>query len=306
MYSIKKVAELLGMQVVTIRAWENRYGVIAPRRSEGGHRIYSEEDVLTLRFLKRQLDENGLKISEAVRLLRQSEPAADLVSRSKEEPPNAPAHANTINRLYESLIAYDSAKANEWVDYAFSMCDVDEVFHRILVPVLYRAGAEWEAGVITVAQEHFASQLVMSRISAFFRVFPVDAALPVTLAFCPEGESHHLGLMLFSLFLRQKGSEVIYLGPDTPFGGLLDMMRKKRVSIVAISVTDSDKIGSLGDWIGSSLREAPYMRFVLGGAAFEEHKPITHEHVHYLHANDWELWYRTHIRALIGLYLGPV
>jgi DNA-binding transcriptional MerR regulator len=44
-YSIGEFARLSGITATTLRAWQRRYGLLKPERTEGGHRLYSEEDV---------------------------------------------------------------------------------------------------------------------------------------------------------------------------------------------------------------------------------------------------------------------
>lgn len=65
MYSIQKVSDMLGIPGVTLRAWETRHRIVNPLRSAGGHRLYSEEDVATLRSVKRLMEEQGLKIGRS-------------------------------------------------------------------------------------------------------------------------------------------------------------------------------------------------------------------------------------------------
>ncbi|WP_420869698.1 MerR family transcriptional regulator [Cohnella ginsengisoli] len=199
---MKRASELLGIPVVTIRAWENRYGIISPSRSSGGHRLLSEEDLARLGFLKEQIENNGLKISEAVELLQRSESLP--AEQAAEQPVNAHAYDHLVEKLYAELIHFNAAQADQTIDLAFAMYDIEETLRRIVVPVLYRVGTEWESGKIKVVQEHFASETIMRRLSALFRVFPIHPSLPVVLAFCPEGERHHLGLLSFSLFFAQK------------------------------------------------------------------------------------------------------
>jgi DNA-binding transcriptional MerR regulator len=67
-YSIGVVARLLGTTPATIRTWEGRYGVVSPRRSPGGRRLYSPDEVDRLRFVKTQIDE-GIQPADAHRLL---------------------------------------------------------------------------------------------------------------------------------------------------------------------------------------------------------------------------------------------
>ncbi|WP_419875898.1 MerR family transcriptional regulator [Candidatus Pristimantibacillus sp. PTI5] len=294
MYSMKRASELLDIPVVTIRAWENRYGVIAPRRSGGGHRQLSEEDLSRLRFLKNQIEQNGLKISEAVRLLRQSDsvPPEQAAEQAAEQTTSSLTFDGLVDKLYMDLIHFNSVQADKTIDLVFALYDFEEAFRRIIVPVLYRAGAEWEAGKIVVAQEHFATETILRRLSALFRVFPVNPSLPVVLAFCPEGERHHLGLMSFSLFLRKRGAAVLYLGPDTPLKDLDGIIANHSVSFIAASVTDRCYVDKLMEWIEAAARNHPQLRFLLGGAAFDraEWRPVK-ANVRYLSAEQWEDWH---------------
>ncbi|QTH42781.1 MerR family transcriptional regulator [Cohnella sp. LGH] len=290
MYSMKKASELLGIPVVTIRAWENRYGVISPTRSVGGHRQLSEVDLSRLRFLKNQI-QNGLRISEAAKLLLQSGPT----------PPKHAAEQETtgwkldglVDKLYTDLIRFNSTEADHTIDLAFALYDFEDTFRHIFVPVLYRVGAEWESQKVSVLQEHFATETIMRRVSALFRVFPINPNLPVVAAFCPEGERHHLGLMSFSLFLRKRGVNVLYLGPDTPLKDLDAIIENQHVSFLAVSVTDRCYVDKLMEWIKAAGRKHKGLRFLLGGAAFDRLEGrLVQSNIRYLSADQWEDWYK--------------
>src|SRR5437016_5306276 len=67
-YSIGAVTRMLGLASATIRNWEERYGIVKPERSAGGHRLYSRDDVERLRFVAARLEE-GMHAAEAHRLL---------------------------------------------------------------------------------------------------------------------------------------------------------------------------------------------------------------------------------------------
>jgi DNA-binding transcriptional MerR regulator len=69
-YTIGAVERMVGLPTATIRNWEERYALVKPERSAGGHRLYSRAQVEQLRFLKTQA-ESGLQPAEAHRLLRE-------------------------------------------------------------------------------------------------------------------------------------------------------------------------------------------------------------------------------------------
>lgn len=287
MYSIKKASELLGLPSVTIRAWENRYHVIKPIRTEGGHRLYSQKDIEILQWLKEQTTKNDMKIGEAVQLLKQS------TFKSLESSPIHNSYEDIKASLYKALVELNSQEANSIIEMAFSMFEYEEVFHHILAEILYQIGDDWENGKITVAQEHFASQFVLNRFAQFLRILPVSNSLSKVLAFCPEGEDHHIGLMLFSLFLRKKGHDVIYLGPNTPFDGLLDVINHKQLFIISISITNPGLLERVEKWIQSCIEANANLKFVIGGKGiFESRRKDLHS-VSYLTDSDWEAFYQS-------------
>ncbi|WP_456277244.1 MerR family transcriptional regulator [Bacillus sp. AK128] len=291
MYNIKKVSELLDIPTVTIRAWETRYQVISPTRTDGGHRLYSKKDIDTLSWLKEKMQENNIKIGEAVRLLQQ---------QTKQQKPiifdTPKGYDGLVDQLYDALVEINTEQANALTDLAFTLYDYEDVFQHIFVHVLYKVGDEWEKGEITTAQEHFSSQFIIQRCTQFLRILPTDHSLPKVLAFCPEGEHHHIGLLLFSLFLRKKGIDVIYLGPNTPLSGLTELIKKKEISIIAISLTNPQPFDELENWIKKSLNTEPHLQFVLGGKAIQDTELFHSPSVVNLQKVEWNEWFQATIR----------
>ena len=81
-YSIGAVERMVDIPAATIRNWEQRYGLIAPERSQGGHRLYARRQVEQLRFVKRELDA-GLQPAEAHRLLADTIAAGQPLGRDE-------------------------------------------------------------------------------------------------------------------------------------------------------------------------------------------------------------------------------
>ncbi|MEF3308342.1 MerR family transcriptional regulator [Paenibacillus sp. GYB004] len=280
MYNIKTVVKLVGIPAVTIRAWENRYGVVEPGRTDGGHRVYSERDVEDLRWLKRQVDERGMNISQAAKLLKQAKAERregagreKPVSEADNEPALAPdSRQLTFGKLqallYDTLIQYRTEEANSLIDMGFALYAYEDMFHHVLVPILYRIGEEWESGKVSVAQEHFTSNMLYQRFHYFFRVLPVQSNMPKAVAFCPSGEHHQLGLLLFVLFLRKKGMEVVYLGTDMPLDGVLHVIESKQIRFVCVSLTGAGNLNAALGMLRHIADKFPDIRFVLGGGAF--------------------------------------
>jgi DNA-binding transcriptional MerR regulator len=68
-FSIGAVAKMLGIPAATLRAWEDRYQVVVPHRSEGSQRLYSRIQIEQLQFVQRGL-ESGMSAADAHRVLQ--------------------------------------------------------------------------------------------------------------------------------------------------------------------------------------------------------------------------------------------
>ena len=107
---------------------------------------------------------------------------------------------------------------------------------RVLVPYLRELGERWARGDATVAQEHFASNLLRGRLLGLARSWDLGAGPRAVLA-CAEGELHDLPLVCFGLALRARGWRISYLGSDTPVASLVEAARTLEPEAVVVSGT---------------------------------------------------------------------
>ncbi|OHX52153.1 MerR family transcriptional regulator [Planococcus salinarum] len=291
MYNIKAAAKILDMPKVTIRSWETRYNAITPARTESGHRLYSDQNLEDLQWLKIQVQENGIKISEAVKLLHASR--KKFVKPASELPPSPEGsypYKKQIEELYNAGAEMDSERFQYLLDLNFSMFHYRTVFFSILAPLMVRIGEEWENGTITVAHEHMLSHLVLQRFTQFFRIFPTSENLPKALAFCPSGEHHQLGLLLFTLFLREHGYSVAYIGPDTPLEGLPELVEKQDFKLVCMSIGHERLLPAAEKYISTLNAVKPDLQFVIGGRGLGHVENKTNEHYLGTTYEEWQRW----------------
>lgn len=293
MYTISQVSHKLGIPVVTIRAWESRYGAVTPERKPSGHRLFSEEDVNDLRWLMEQTDRSGLTISQAAAQLKQKRARSEVGSHDKRSVDSGEdARSDLRERLLTSLRNYGSEQGKQLLDFGFAMFGYDAMIGDVVIPLMRRVGEEWESGTLSVVQEHFITQLIMQRCFSFAQIFPIDSDLPRTVAFCPPGEHHHFGLMLFSLFLRQRGVDVLYLGPDTPADGLDVLIRDTNIAYAALSLTNPIRQAETLEMLDRLRRSFPELSFVLGGQGFREvPKPYDDWLLPQGTQAEWESWF---------------
>jgi DNA-binding transcriptional MerR regulator len=229
-YNLGVVIQETGLKPDTLRAWERRYSLPRPQRSPGGHRLYSQHDIDTIKWLIARQEE-GLSIGNAVDLwdrleaegrepLRMSEYAAP-------EAPAAPALAavgGTIAELREAWVsaclAFDKQRAEGTLTQAFALYPPETVCFEVLQEGLAYIGEGWYRSEVTVQQEHFASELAMRRLEGLMAAVPAPTRAGHILAACPPDEEHTLGLLLLTLLLRRRGWDVLYLGADVPVESL--------------------------------------------------------------------------------------
>ncbi|MCS1351326.1 MerR family transcriptional regulator [Mechercharimyces sp. CAU 1602] len=293
MYNIRAAAEKTGVSAGTLRAWERRYGLSPSGRTTGGHRLYSEEDIATLTWLKKQIEEQGLTISRAIKKLS----VQKAVSFSSPAATPSPISTNTDlqEALYEALISFQGNQAHSLLDYGFSLYSHEHVFHYLLLPIAQRVGDAWEKGEISVAQEHHATQLLLQRCYRLMEIFTTQPHLPHMLALCPEGEHHQMGLLFFTLFLRKKGVSVIYLGPNTPSAGLTPIISQQKISHVCLSISQTERQKQLIHLINELLLHHPKLQFVLGGKGIKRIPSPYDQWVLSEEIDAWEQWYKQNI-----------
>jgi MerR family transcriptional regulator, light-induced transcriptional regulator len=240
---IGELSRRSGVSPELLRAWERRYGLLHPTRTPGGLRLYSEADLARVEAMQHNLTQ-GLAAAEAAALARQSAPI--------EEP--HPAPAATRAALDEALSAFDEAGAERVLDTLFAGASLDHALAEVVIPYLHELGERWERGDVSVAQEHFASNLIRSRLLGLARGWGRGLG-PRALLACAPGEQHDLGLIAFGLALRARGWRIAYLGTDTPANTLLEAARAVDPVVVVISAVTGAPLRRHADALGAVAAE---------------------------------------------------
>ncbi|WP_282034194.1 MerR family transcriptional regulator [Metabacillus indicus] len=268
-YNIKAVSKMLGIQPGTLRAWERRYNMIAPVRNDSGHRLYTEEHIKILKWLITKVNK-GFTISQAVNLLEHSElPSEDPVSVSA-APDVTDRSMDLTEELLTALLAFDENTAHELLNRAFSLYSIDKVLIDILGTLLVKIGDLWENGKITSAHEHFASSFLRSRIGIILHTLPVNGLLPKVVSVCGPGEWHELGLLIFTLYLRRKGFEVIYLGTSIADGDIDIVLGEVNPKFLFYSCTLQENVEKTIASAGELRGKHEHLIIGLGGNGFNK------------------------------------
>ena len=223
-YNLRAVLHETGLQADVLRAWERRYELPKPQRSAGGHRLYSEYDIATVKWLHaRQLE--GLAISRAVDLWKEivdsgKDPLDHLFAASTVEnrvSSLADGRISDLRSLWvKACLEFDAFRADDVTNQAFAQASVETVCFEILQNGLHEIGNLWHQDTATVQQEHFATALALRRIEALISAMPHPTRSETILVGCPPGEWHTFPMVLLTLLLRRLGLNVVYLGANIP------------------------------------------------------------------------------------------
>lgn len=226
---IGELSRRTGVSPELLRAWEQRYGLLRPTRSSGGFRLYSVQDEVRVRRTTALLGD-GLSAAEAARLAT-TESASD---GSAEQSVVADLGA----QLEQALDRFDASAGHAAMDRLFDAVSVEFALTEILIPYLHDLGERWAAGDVSVAQEHFASNLIRGRLLGLARDWGAGGSSSVVLA-CMPGEAHDLGLILLGVLIARRGCRVTFLGADTPFDTLEATLRELQPTLVVLATYDA-------------------------------------------------------------------
>lgn len=138
---IREVVRLTGVNPVTLRAWERRYGLIQPLRTEGGHRLYSLDDVATIRDIL-SWTERGVAVSKVGTLLAQSRPPQGdsrpriaLASLAPEKESDTSEWLEWQTGIRQALATFDEVRLEQLYGQVFSTYPTSQVFAQVLLPL---------------------------------------------------------------------------------------------------------------------------------------------------------------------------
>ncbi len=244
-YNVRVVIRETGLKPDTLRVWERRYGLPEPKRSSGGHRLYSERDIATVKWLMARKQE-GMSIGRAAALWNslEAEGKDPLAMGGRSAAPTTftptPVGGATLADMrqewIDACLAFDEQRAEGILAQAFALYAPETVALELLQKGVAQIGDGWYRGQTTVQQEHFASSLAVRRLHALVMSAPPPTRSGRILVASPPEEAHDLGLLLLAFLLRRRGWHVVFLGarvPQAQFEATLATTRPQLVILAA-------------------------------------------------------------------------
>ncbi len=288
LYNIKAVVQATNISPSTLRAWERRYHMCRPQRSESGYRLYSERDVAIIRWLKSQVDA-GMAISQAVAWLESIVEGAEnpedailpgaaadrMGAQAVPSRPQVRHFAALQADLLAALLAFDEHRAEVVLSEAFAMYTVEEIGEQLIQPVLVEVGARWRDGDLSVAAEHFASNYLRQRLNALLHTLPnAPGGAPIWVG-CAPGEQHEIGALLLSIYLRRAGYAVHYFGQSLDIEDTVREVALQQPAMILFSASTQKtarELAALSEAVAAITPRRPVIGY--GGQVFIRHPEL--------------------------------
>jgi DNA-binding transcriptional MerR regulator len=263
-YRIQSVAEMTGVSPATLRAWERRYGLPAPRRSSSAYRLYSDRDVELIRRV-RELCDAGMAPSEAARSVLAAAERGPEIARVEVD-----NDALAVQRILDAVDRFDPDNLEAAVKSALFLGPAVTVFERVFNPALVQIGQRWADGSISVAQEHLAAEVLGSAMRFLLRLTQPERPRRRVLLACFADEEHAGALYGVGLRLASWNIQPIILGARVPPEAVRHAIDELRPDLVGLSVTippPAERARLLLDDYAGACGESPW---IVGGQASRE------------------------------------
>lgn len=278
LYPIGAVSRTTGLSTHVIRAWERRYGAVHPARTEGSHRLYSQQDVRRLSLL-RDAVRHGHSIGRLASL--PTERLRELVAGSgglnhQREAPQAPPAGDTrsasaeeqLQACLEAARRLDPRALDEELARSSIAVGKTAVIQDVVAPLMERLGAAWQRGELRVLHEHTATAVVRTFLGTLLSESIVPTPYPAAVAAAPARQSHEIGALSSGVIAAAMGWGVTYLGADTPSEEIVRAAQLARARAVLLSVTMiTDEPHLSGELRKLRSFLPPETALILGGAA---------------------------------------
>mgnify|MGYP001943176291 CR=1 FL=1 len=293
LYRIQAVSKLTGVPPATLRAWERRYGFPKPERTESAYRLYSNKQVQLIKQLK-ALCQQGLAPSEAVKLLQKeqftlpntAQNQVKAIVKSEQSPQETTTNTQptttsspTIdyeqftdlrNNLMGAVHRFDPVLLERYTRSALLQGSAKLIFDHIFAPVLVQIGQEWHDGILSIAQEHLATEVIGNAIRDLLRFVQPDQNAKQILLACVSGELHLLPLYGSAFHFIQWGYRVVVLGVNTPPEALKQSVMRLKPDAIGLSITYPKSFEQTRKELPNYLQACQGLPLIVGGSGAEQ------------------------------------
>lgn len=262
MYTIKRAAELTGVPVATLRAWERRYGIGSPERTDSGYRLYDEQSIADINAMQHLISQ-GWAPRQAAEAAVKERAAIAVPSAAPEALEQQLAEIRA--RVLGAARAMDERELGKVLDQMFANASYEFVVDHWLMPVMHDLGEQWIEGNLDISAEHLVSNAVMRRLGAAFEAAPLPAHGPLVLVGLPSESYHEIGALAFATAARRIGLAALYLGANVPQEAWITAVDAHRAAAIVLSVVRSEDVPLTNNLVKAIRDRHKELVFAVGG-----------------------------------------
>lgn len=241
LFPIRELVRRTGVNASTLRAWENRHGLLSPTRTPTGHRLYSQNDAARIRRLQDLLAQ-GLSLGEIVPLIAEEAPPRTMEGATPPRVPLTAWHGHLQETLH-ALEDFSTARLDNLYNEACALYPIDIVTEKLLIPALEQLGKRWDKRPSGIAEEHFFSAWLRNKLGARLHHAPSPEKGGQLILACLPHENHEIGLLLFALAALHRGHRIVYLGANMPTRQIVHVARHVHARGIVLAGREVDEPG---------------------------------------------------------------
>ena len=224
---------MTGVSASTIRAWERRYGVPTPERSDNGRRSYGSQALNHIRLMSR-LVSNGLPASLAAKRILAGLPAGDLFA----EPIASADHHIPLDALLKAVNSFDADSLSHQLRRLALALPTHDFFDQVIVPLMATLNSRWAAAKpIDRVQEYLATEAIRKLMHELCRMVRPSLARGSVLIAPFFNDVHVLPMDALAFLFNGQGFRTVQLGPMTSPTALAEVIQCTRPDLIAVSMT---------------------------------------------------------------------
>ncbi|PFL21824.1 MerR family transcriptional regulator [Bacillus cereus] len=231
-YNIKAVSNILGIQPSTLRAWERRYHIIAPKRNQAGHRLYTEEHIRILKWLMNKVSE-GMMIGQAVQLLE-----GNRLQNNIQKEKNTDKEVVLVDDMLQALLEFDEITTSTLLNEVFSIYSTEKVVTSIILQVANKLLILKNNNEITMSQFKYVVSFLQTRLGMIYHNASVYSSVNKVFVL----ENNILTGFIFATYLRIKGYQAMYMGTCLDEEGILLAIEQLQPKYLFISFDDEREL----------------------------------------------------------------
>lgn len=199
-YPIRIVSAETGVNAITLRAWERRYGLITPKRTAKGHRLYTEQDILLIRKVVALLN-RGIPISQAQAMIANGEELPDTPASPAGKPSQWQHYRE---QLHQAVQAFDDQQLHSLYQEVSQFFPVEVTLRFLFLPQ-YRHLQDNVTQTLGMARLRFYAAFLQARLASRLHEQdpPVQPGPTVLLVNCTWDDD--IQQLLLGILLRQLG-----------------------------------------------------------------------------------------------------